>query len=93
MLIMQLSHIEFNFFTEPSLWPSRICHSPKLAKQINATFKGIPKSTLSKTEETRNRPIAQFYITDYSMALHKAELQFLKRRSFFVRQIILYAIT
>ena len=80
MLIMQLSHIEFNFFTEPSLWPSRICHCPKLTKKINATFKVIPESVLSKTEETPNRPIAQFYITDHSMALHIAELQFLKRR-------------
>lgn len=80
MLIMQLSHIQFKFFTEPSLWPSRICHSHKLAKKMNATFKVIPKSTLSKTEETPNRPIAQLYITDHSMALHIAELQFLKRR-------------
>ena len=93
MLIMQLSHIEFSFFSEPSLWPSRICHSPKLAKKTNATCKVTPKSTLSKTEETPNRPIAQFYITDYSMALHKAEFQFFKGRSFFVRQIILYART
>ena len=92
MLIIQLNHIEFNHLTEPSLCPTRLCHSPKLAKKIHPTLKVKPKRTLSKTEETPNRLISQFYIMDDSMALHMAGLHFLKRRSFFVRQIILYAI-